>query len=290
MLKRVLDEVVWRYYSSMCHRLIHHGLQSGVQAYSRRLNPILPLRQISKYQSRRLTTVTVPPPGPNKSPRRLRILLSILLFGYLGRRYMSSEINLFTGPIIEPASPEDIEITTSLNSRFDQLEIVKRLREDPDYTEWEPYGNFTEEEKKARLTSGCLRGSRGLSCQHVFYNSKENILKSVLYLGNGLDGWPTVVHGGIIATILDENMGRLAIENLPERTGVTANLNISYKARLGRDQYIIIEAKYDRLLSSERKAVVEAVIKDHKGKVYSEAKALFVYPKTLKLRTLGEKF
>ncbi|OAL63726.1 ubiquitin C-terminal hydrolase [Trichophyton rubrum] len=259
--------------ADILNELIHHGLQSGVQAYSRRLNPILPLRQISKYQSRRLTTVTVPPPGPNKSPRRLRILLSILLFGYL-----------------EPASPEDIEITTSLNSRFDQLEIVKRLREDPDYTEWEPYGNFTEEEKKARLTSGCLRGSRGLSCQHVFYNSKENILKSVLYLGNGLDGWPTVVHGGTIATILDENMGRLAIENLPERTGVTANLNISYKARLGRDQYIIIEAKYDRLLSSERKAVVEAVIKDHKGKVYSEAKALFVYPKTLKLRTLGEKF
>lgn len=124
----------------------------------------------------------------------------------------------------------------------------------------------------------------------MFYNSKENTLKSVLYLGNGLDGWPTVVHGGTIATILDENMGRLAIENLPERTGVTANLNISYKARLGRDQYIIVEAKYDRLLSSERKAVVEAVIKDDKGKVYSEAKALFVYPKKLKLRTLGEKF
>lgn len=78
---------------------------------------------------------------------------------------MSSEINIFAGPIIEPDSPEDIEITTSLNSRFDQLEIVKKLREDPDYTEWEPYGNFTEEEKKARLTSGCLRGSRGLSCQ-----------------------------------------------------------------------------------------------------------------------------
>ncbi|EFE39512.1 thioesterase family protein [Trichophyton verrucosum HKI 0517] len=183
---------------------------------------------------------------------------------------MSSEINLFAGPIIEPDSPEDIEITTSLNSRFDQLEIVKKLREDPDYTEWEPYGNFTEEEKKARLT--------------------KNTLKSVLYLGNGLDGWPTVVHGGAIATILDENMGRLAIENLPERTGVTANLNISYKARLGRDQYIIVEAKYDRLLSSERKAVIEAVIKDGKGKVYSEAKALFVYPKKLKLRTLGEKF
>lgn len=170
MLKPVPGEFVSRCYSSMCRSLIHHGLQSGVRVYSLRLNPILPLRQLPKCPSRRLTTVTVPPPGPNKSPRRLRILLSILLFGYLGRRYMSSEINLFAGPIIEPGSPEDIEITTSLNSRFDQLEIVKKLREDPDYTEWEPYGNFTEEVKKARLTSGCLRGSRGLSCQVGFNN------------------------------------------------------------------------------------------------------------------------
>ncbi|KAM5462568.1 hypothetical protein MauCBS54593_007924 [Microsporum audouinii] len=199
-------------------------------------------------------------------------------------------MRIFSGPIVEPDSPEDAEITAALNAHFDKLEIVKELRANPAYTEWEPYGNLTEEERRRRLTSGCLRGSRGLSCQHVFYNSQENVLKSVLFLGNALDGWPTVVHGGAIATLLDENMGRLAIENLPERTGVTANLNITYKAPLSPGQYISVEAKFNPALSSGRKVVVEAVIRDQAGRVCSEATALFVYPKKLKLRTIGEKF
>lgn len=74
-------------------------------------------------------------------------------------------MRIFSGPIVEPDSPEDAEITTALNAHFDKLEIVKELRANPAYAEWEPYGNLTEEERRRRLTSGCLRGSRGLSCQ-----------------------------------------------------------------------------------------------------------------------------
>ncbi|KAK2880168.1 hypothetical protein FQN49_000515 [Arthroderma sp. PD_2] len=267
------------------------GLTSLHQATSQRSGPVAHLRQsVFRDQARPVTTIVTPSPDSKKWPRRFRNLLYILLFGYLGSTSASVAMKFFAGPIVEPDSPEDIKINTALNAEIDGLEFVKKLREDPDYIEWEAYGNLTEDEKRTRLTSGCLRGSRGISCQHIFYNSKENIIKSVLFVGNGVVGWPTVVHGGAIAAIFDENMGRLALENLPERTGVTANLDIAYKAPLGPGQYISVEAKYSQTLSSERKAVVEAVIRDQLGMVCSEATALFVYPKKLKLETIGKRF
>lgn len=68
-------------------------------------------------------------------------------------------------PVIEPDSPEDIAAREKLEAKFDNLDVVKELREDPDYEEWEPYGNFLPEEKDRRLTSGALKGTRGVSMQ-----------------------------------------------------------------------------------------------------------------------------
>jgi hypothetical protein len=49
---------------------------------------------------------------------------------------------------------------------FREHGIVEKLRAAlPGFEEWEPYGNYTEEEKKKRLTSGALAGSRGISMQ-----------------------------------------------------------------------------------------------------------------------------
>lgn len=45
------------------------------------------------------------------------------------------------------------------------LPIVRGLRADPNYSEWEAYDSLSEEDKKHRLTSGPLKGSRGLAVQ-----------------------------------------------------------------------------------------------------------------------------
>lgn len=68
-------------------------------------------------------------------------------------------------PVIKPDSPEDVEAQKRLQAKFDRLEIVQKLREDPEYVEWEAYGNFSPEEKEKRLTSGALKGTRGISMQ-----------------------------------------------------------------------------------------------------------------------------
>lgn len=46
-----------------------------------------------------------------------------------------------------------------------RVPIVQELRKNPDYVEKGVYGNFEEENKAHRLTSGPLAGSRGLALQ-----------------------------------------------------------------------------------------------------------------------------
>ena len=61
-------------------------------------------------------------------------------------------------------------VLAGLQGIFDQATpIVQGLREDPDWEESDVYGNYSLEDKDHRLTSGPLRGSRGLGLQVGFF-------------------------------------------------------------------------------------------------------------------------
>lgn len=111
------------------------------------------------------TTTTVRP--PSRWPRRL---LYIAIFGglglYTGRRVTSN----ISSPAA-PGTPEDEQRMQQIQAILGLLPLVRRLRDDPNYSEWQAYDGFSEEDKTHRLTSGPLRGSRGLavqvrSCRH----------------------------------------------------------------------------------------------------------------------------
>ena len=112
----------------------------------------------------------------------------------------------------------------------------------------------------------------------------------MVYLGSGLEGWPTVVHGGAIATVLDESLGRVAVRHFPARTGVTANLEINYRAPVYSGNFYTFQSQIDQERSTERKAYVTGEIRDPFGRLCAQASALFVVPKGIKLREIGERF
>lgn len=57
-------------------------------------------------------------------------------------------------------------VLAGLQGIFDKATpIVQLLREDPDWEESDVYGNYSLEDKEHRLTSGPLKGSRGLGLQ-----------------------------------------------------------------------------------------------------------------------------
>jgi acyl-coenzyme A thioesterase PaaI-like protein len=126
--------------------------------------------------------------------------------------------------------------------------------------------------------------------QKVFWNDKEQSAISVVFLGNGLEGWPTIVHGGALATVIDENLGRVAVRRLPARTAVTANLAVKYRAPVYSGNFYTFHSSIDQERSSDRKAYVTGEVRDPVGRVCVQASALFVVPKTYKLQEIGEQY
>ncbi|KAL1881513.1 hypothetical protein Plec18167_003109 [Paecilomyces lecythidis] len=222
--------------------------------------------------------------------RSLRNLIYIAIFGGLGLS-LGSRIEKLIATPPEPDTEEDTALRRSIEDAYERLPIVQALRDDPDFgKEWNAYSNFSEEEKEHRLTSGPLKGGRGLALQRIFYNAKENSIVNVVHFGGALEGWPTVVHGGALATVLDETLGRVAVRSFPARTGVTANLNINYRAPVSSVNFYTIKATLDPILSTDRKGHIKAEVRDQTGKLCAEATALFVVPRNLSLRTIGDGF
>ena len=70
-----------------------------------------------------------------------------------------------TGPLPKPGTFEDEEVLRKLRTRLENWDVVKKLRADPDFEEWEAYSNFSAEERAHSLTGGLLAGSRALGIQ-----------------------------------------------------------------------------------------------------------------------------
>lgn len=127
-----------------------------------------------------------------------------------------------------------------------------------------------------------MGGSRGLGgYQRIFHNASTGEFVSVVWIGGALAGWPSIVHGGLIATVMDESMGRCAIAKFPARTGVTANLDFNYRAPAVTNAFYVVRAWPVAEGSTERKGFVQGRLDTVNGKVCMEARGLFVLPKKL---------
>lgn len=105
---------------------------------------------------------------------------------------------------------------------------------------------------------------------------------SILYIGTDLCGHQGIVHGGLLATILDEGLARCCFPALPNKIAMTANLNINYRAPAPTDSFVVLRAKTTNV--EGRKAWVEGHIETlveegEKPTVLVEASALFIEPR-----------
>ncbi|GJE99470.1 thioesterase/thiol ester dehydrase-isomerase [Phanerochaete sordida] len=188
-------------------------------------------------------------------------------------------------PPPDPDHPSAIAYTEELESRLQALPVLQELRTKPDAREWyetRPYMAVPKEQLANSLTGGALRGPAKLTLPPLVRARKdESEAVGILHVGTALCGHEGIVHGGLLATLLDESLGRIALLNLPDKIGVTANLNINYRAPTRADQFIVIKTKLDE--KNGRKVRVSGVIEDVDGKVLAEANALFIQPKYAKL-------
>ncbi|CAK7245573.1 MAG: hypothetical protein STHCBS139747_007157 [Sporothrix thermara] len=168
--------------------------------------------------------------------------------------------------------------------------------------------------QRTRLTTGALGGAEGMGTYHrIFHNTVTGEIVSVLRIGRALAGWPGTAHGGALATILDEALGRCAILAFPARTGVTARLELSYRKPVRTGQFYVVRCTpqfppadgndagngngnetSNKTPSSPppelRKLWCHATLESMEGSVHVVARGLFVVPRKYKLGRVEDKF
>jgi 3'-phosphoadenosine 5'-phosphosulfate synthase len=185
--------------------------------------------------------------------------------------------------------PEDAvarEVENFINSH----PLVAELRRNADFTESRPHLKIPEFWKKHNLTGSTLLGPGKIVVPPFAWNEKGGkSMVSIAYLGSDLCGHPGMVHGGLLATMLDEGFARCCFAVLPDQVGVTAKLDINYRKPTKADSYVVLRAKTTKV--EGRKAWVEGRIETlaapgETPTVLVEASALFISPKFAKVSEL----
>ncbi|KAI1821920.1 Adenylylsulfate kinase-domain-containing protein [Xylaria intraflava] len=175
--------------------------------------------------------------------------------------------------LYEPQTEEERAIDDFIRNH----PVAKELRMRQEFLEARPHMKIPEAYRTHHLTGGVLAGpGRIVVPPLVFSEEGGKSMVAISYLGHELCGHPGIIHGGLLATMLDEGLARCCFAALPHKVGVTANLNINYRAPAKPDNYVVLRAKTTKV--EGRKAWVEGRIESLVGEgetpvVFAEATA-----------------
>lgn len=197
-----------------------------------------------------------------------------------------------TGLITPPSDVEtlkmftpDTESAEKINNYILSHPLSEKYRADPLFTEARPHMKIPPAMRAHNLTGGTLLGTDKIEVPPLmFQDVKAELpsLVSIVHLGPALCGHPGIVHGGLLATLLDEGLARACFPALPNKVGVTASLKVDYRKPCPANSYVVLRAETTKV--EGRKAWVKGWIEllgegTEEGAKLVEAEALFIEPK-----------
>ncbi|CAL3963595.1 unnamed protein product [Diplocarpon coronariae] len=240
-----------------------------------------------------LRTAHALPPPPKKPlfRRALNVFAIAVLSTFTGFIMTSAPVmSAVDGYLNPPTDEETLTMFHPPDAAAQEVEdfiashpLAVELRSKPEYTESRPHLKVPEAQRSHSLTAGTLMGSGKVVVPPFVWSEKGGkSLVSISYLGGDLCGHPGLVHGGMLATMLDEGLARCCFAALPNKVGMTANLNINYRSPAQAGKFVVLRAKTTKV--EGRKAWVEGHIETLVGEgetpvVIAEASALFIEPK-----------
>jgi uncharacterized protein (TIGR00369 family) len=108
--------------------------------------------------------------------------------------------------------------------------------------------------------------------------SSDSIVRGVFTLAHRYTGPPSFAHGGIIATLLEEAMGKL--NRVDGVVAMTAEMSVEYLKPVPLGRKIIVEARPSE--QRDRDYWRESTIRDSRGRLLARGKARFVRVDTKK--------
>jgi len=161
--------------------------------------------------------------------------------------------------------------------------LVIELRKRTDLTESRPHMKMPAQYRARSLTGRALLGHGMMTVPPYAWNDAAGMeMVSVAHIGEDLCGHPGIVHGGMLATMLDEGLARCCFKALPHNIAVTANLNVDYRKPTPAGSFLVLRAKTTKV--EGRKAWVKGHIEllaapGETPTILAEATALFISPK-----------
>jgi len=237
-------------------------------------------------------TTTTPP--RTKKPIAIRIPIALALtfitftlgFTMSGSSAVPSLLALAS----PPTDAETLTLFTPPSSSTAEIEkrilshpLTQSLLSNPHYTASRPHLKIPPQLRAQNLTAGTLVGEDKIAVPPLQFTTADgSSYLSLQYLGPALCGHPGIVHGGLLATLLDEGLARCCFPALPNKVAVTASLNVVYKKPVEAGQVVVLRAETVRV--EGRKAWVRGWVEtlgegEERGTVLTEAEALFIEPR-----------
>lgn len=222
--------------------------------------------------------------------------------------------------LVNSAATSSLDLPNQLQTELEARLVKHRFYQHyvnlrSNHSEKNPLSAAIEYHIHARLTTLTLQGQDKInfrSDSHFLVDDKyllelgdipqledgdQNVTYTFFHLGNMLSGHDQIIHGGLLATLLDELTCVLAFQNFQSKRGVTANLNISYLKPCYVNSYVMVKCilvkktgrkcivkgqvfQLDLNADSVDTSVVEAV--ETKANLLTECECLVIEPRWVK--------
>ncbi|KAF2002785.1 Thioesterase/thiol ester dehydrase-isomerase [Amniculicola lignicola CBS 123094] len=236
-----------------------------------------------------------PPPPRNKRRFLIRATTTTLLtllafslgFAMAAAPAYSTALEVANPPTDEETLTLFIPTTRDIATIETQIfshPLTQSLLADPKYIASRPHLKIPEALRAQNLTGGTLLGPDKIAVPPLQFTTPDGSkFISFQWVGHGLCGHPGIIHGGLLATLLDEGLARCCFPALPNKVAVTATLNVQYKKPAMAGQILILRAETTKV--EGRKAWVKGTLEtlgegmEGRGVVVTEAEALFIEPR-----------
>lgn len=234
-------------------------------------------------------------PSPVSRVRRVLIYATVSIFftsaGFLiaASPAIAPVIALMSAPTDKESlslyQPED-DFASKIDSSIINHPLAQSLRANPAYKESRPHLRIPESMRKHSLTAGTLTGPGRVPVPPLFFVEEGKKVVSISYLSTDLCGHVGMVHGGMLATMMDEGMACCSFDALPNKIGVTASLTVNYRAPSPAGSFVVLKAEVVK--AEGRKVWVKGRIEllgdgIEPGKLLVDGESLFVEPKYAKV-------
>jgi len=128
------------------------------------------------------------------------------------------------------------------------------------------------QESQIRYTRSPLSGQMNPIAPPVSYEYGTNSITAAVRFHEGYQGPPACVHGGVVASLLDDALGRT--RHLTGRNCVTGSLNITYKRPTPINADLVVNARIEEILERKFRVTGEII---YDSQITASAEAVFVF-------------